>query len=298
MGVKVMNQSQIKTLAVFPGTGMGDALLAMTLAHNAVRNGCRVEVFSKILRQLDHWFPEFRIQDLPDPSSIPLIVELHDKTYIDKQFLPENLVPELLSRCVMASKRDFDRQQHYIESLKHLFENQMALQWHEGGNGISPPAQYQQGKHSKRVCLHVTSANLKKNWPIEKFLDLAKHLQALGYQPAFVLASHEFEERRLLSESPYAVKVCPTVDELASYLYESAAMIANDSGPGHLAAYLGLPVVSIFSRKSNVLHWKPLAKKIQIVTPCLRLPGKNGNRFWKKFVSVSRVMKAFKKLGV
>ena len=261
-------------------------------------NGYRVEVFSNILRGLDHWFPEFRIQDVPDAEKIPLIMESHDLVYLDKKFLLDGLSPELLKRCVLASKRDFDRQQHYVENLKRLFVKKMNLPWYEDSNGILPPAQYQRCKHPKRVCLHITSANVEKNWPIEKFLKVAGELQSLGYQPMFVLASHEFEERRLLSEQPYAVKVCASVEELAVCLYESAAMIANDSGPGHLAACLGLSVVSIFNRKSNTVHWQPLAHSLEVVTPCFRLPGKKGHRYWQRFICHRKVMKAFKRLGV
>jgi heptosyltransferase III len=296
-----MNQTNLKTqktLAVFPGTGMGDALLAIMVAHNAVRNGYRVEVFSNILRDLDHWFPEFRIQAVLDEKLITAVIESHDLVYLDKSFLPNGLSPELSKRCVVASKRDFDRQKHYLDNLKQLFTKKMNLQWNEDSNGVSPPAQYQRGKYPKRICLHVTSANVEKNWPLEKFLKVAAELKRLGYQPVFVLASHEFEERRLLSEQPCNVKVCASVEELAVCLYESAAMIANDSGPGHLAACLGLPVVSIFNRKSNTAHWKPLAKSSAIVTPCFRLPGRNGHRYWKKFICHRKVMKAFRGLGV
>lgn len=293
-----MNQLTDKTMAIFPGTGIGDALLTLTLAHNAVRNGYRVEVFNQMLRELDHWFPAFRIQAVPDVARIPSVIESHELVYLDKKFLPENLSSDQLAHCVIASKRDFDRQQHYLENLKDLFVNKMKLQWYDDANGISPPAQYQRCRYPQRVCLHVTSTNAEKNWPIEKYLKLANELQLLGYQPMFILASSEFEERRLLSEHPYSLKVCATLEELAICLYESAAVIANDSGPGHLAACLDLPVVSIFNRKSNAAHWKPLAKQLHIVTPSFRLPGKKGHRYWKQLVSVRRVLRAFKHLKV
>ena len=52
--------------------------------------------------------------------------------------------------------------------------------------------------------------------------------------------------------------------ELLSHLTHAAVFVGNDSGPGHLAATLGVPTVSLFG-PSNPTVWKPLGPSVQVV---------------------------------
>ena len=50
---------------------------------------------------------------------------------------------------------------------------------------------------------------------------------------------------------------------LAAILKEARLMVSNDSGPAHLSAAVGTPVISIFGRKQKGLsskRWRPMGK--------------------------------------
>ena len=73
--------------------------------------------------------------------------------------------------------------------------------------------------------------------------------------------------------------------------YESGAVIANDSGNGHLASFLGVPVVTIYRKRNPKFHWRPDWASATVVCPRLTLPGFRGD-IWKPFVGVSDVIAA------
>ena len=57
---------------------------------------------------------------------------------------------------------------------------------------------------------------------------------------------------------------------LGALLKSSALLVSNDSGPVHVAAGVGVPVVSIFLRDQpgiNPERWKPLGMKSRTVVP-------------------------------
>ena len=81
------------------------------------------------------------------------------------------------------------------------------------------------------------------------------------------------------------------IDALAAFIYESGALIANDSGNGHLASFLGVPVVTIYRKRNPKFHWRPDWGPTRVVCPRLTLPW-FGERIWKPFVGVSAVLAA------
>jgi heptosyltransferase-2 len=61
-----------------------------------------------------------------------------------------------------------------------------------------------------------------------------------------------------------------TLGQLVSLLKRCSLLVSNDSGPVHVAAALGTPVVSIFTRNQpgiNPERWKPLGEKSAYVAP-------------------------------
>jgi ADP-heptose:LPS heptosyltransferase len=57
-----------------------------------------------------------------------------------------------------------------------------------------------------------------------------------------------------------------TLGETSELLAGAKAYIGNDSGPMHLAAYVGCPVVAIFSRYQPVSYWTPWSERAAIVS--------------------------------
>ena len=157
---------------------------------------------------------------------------------------------------------------------------------------LTPPAGLQLRRHTKRIVVSPDSAwPQKKDWPPRAFLKLCRTLQAQGDEPTIVVAPANHERWRKMPGNSFETPVFHDIGELAAYLYESGAVIANDSGNGHLASFLGVPVVTIYRKKNSKFHWRPDWAPARVVCPRLTLPGFRGE-IWKPFVGVGDVLAA------
>jgi ADP-heptose:LPS heptosyltransferase len=158
-------------------------------------------------------------------------------------------------------------------------------------NGLIPPKGLIHRRHPKRIVIHPTSSSLEKNWPKEKFLKLKDTLKTRGYDPVFTVAPQELSEW----EAPHL----PTLDDLASFLYESGGFIGNDSATGHLASYLNIPYLVIGQDSTHLELWRPGWGPGLLVTPPQWL---NSFKFvksrWKHFISEKKVIKTFNQMGL
>jgi heptosyltransferase-2 len=105
--------------------------------------------------------------------------------------------------------------------------------------------------------------SVARRWPPERFADVGQALQARrGLRPvvlAGVLAEEQALAQRVAGElGPHArvAPPAPTPQALAAFLRRSRLLVANDSGPVHLATTVGTPVVAIFG-PSNDRAWGP-----------------------------------------
>ena len=96
------------------------------------------------------------------------------------------------------------------------------------------------------------SAQLDKCWPSERFALLAEKLRSDFNLP--VIASGTQSEKPLIDKLVSISKVPivnfagkTTLPQLVSLLSKSRLVVSNDTGPGHIAAALGIPLVMIFS---------------------------------------------------
>ncbi len=103
------------------------------------------------------------------------------------------------------------------------------------------------------AVIHPLARGQGKTWPAEKFLAVARHIaQELDIDPVVIAGPGEdlapFQSFRRLSGAP--------LDEIKSLIAGASLFVGNDSGPAHMAAAFGVPVVVIFG-KSNPLVWAP-----------------------------------------
>ncbi len=114
-----------------------------------------------------------------------------------------------------------------------------------------------------------------KRWLLERYADLADRL--IGALNADVLIFGSPAERplaesiaRMMSHTPSIVTGETTLRELMALLAQCRLVVTNDSGPMHLAAALGLPVVAIFGstdeRATGPLS--PLARIVKHPVAC------------------------------
>jgi len=118
------------------------------------------------------------------------------------------------------------------------------------------------------VVLHPGAGSGKKCWPAERFLELAAQLSALGQRVQFILGEVELERwpRQEVDRFASAAELHTptTLVELMDRIARASAFVGNDSGPGHLAAMLGLATVSIFG-PADPSRWRPLGPRVEIV---------------------------------
>jgi ADP-heptose:LPS heptosyltransferase len=118
------------------------------------------------------------------------------------------------------------------------------------------------------VLLHPGSGSPKKCWPVERFARLASLLIAGGRRVCLLLG--EVERERFgpadLDRFPSAVErlILQTPLQLFEQLSSAGLFVGNDSGPGHLAGIIGLPVVSLFGPTSPDV-WHPLGPRVRVM---------------------------------
>lgn len=80
----------------------------------------------------------------------------------------------------------------------------------------------------------------------QQFLSLCRQIKSIGYQSAIVVSPANYNEWQLLNCEEFELPLFNSIGDLASYIFKSALMVANGSGNGHLASFLGVPVVTSY----------------------------------------------------
>ena len=133
----------------------------------------------------------------------------------------------------------------------------------ERGLGTVPPS-------AGDVVIHPGSGSPAKCWPIGQFVELASRLKAAGRPVRFVVGEVERERWSAADLGRLAtaagVRHPATLLDLLDELSTAAAVVGNDSGPGHLAGILGRPTVSLFVGPTAPARWRPLGPRVTVLT--------------------------------
>ena len=107
----------------------------------------------------------------------------------------------------------------------------------------------------KGLVIHPGSGSLKKNWPLERFVGLARRVDM---PVTFILGPAEHEKGMGRSIPGDFRTVSPqNLDELVCLLAGAEMYCGNDSGVSHCAALSGAPSVVLFGSSDPVV-WRPL----------------------------------------
>ncbi len=109
------------------------------------------------------------------------------------------------------------------------------------------------------AVIHPMASTPEKTWPAGRFLEVARHLQQqAGIDPVFIAAAGQdlsaFASYRCITGAP--------LRQVMSLLAGASLFLGNDSGPAHMAAAFGLPVLVLFGSSDPVVWapWKTVAE--------------------------------------
>ncbi len=96
----------------------------------------------------------------------------------------------------------------------------------------------------KTVLIHTGAGQPVRVWPLEKYKSLAAHLRQKKFRVQIACDTDQREWWLRSGETKIATP--ETVKELIALIDSAGAFIGNDSGPGNLAAFCGVPTLTIF----------------------------------------------------
>ncbi len=140
------------------------------------------------------------------------------------------------------------------------------LGWLTGGGPVLPPPY--------ALLVPGTSAahGGAKRWPLERFVALAGELARRGLTPVVVGgAGDAAAAAAILAAVPQGISLAgrTSLQDLAGLAARAALTVGGDTGPVHLAAMMGSPVVALFSRWSNPALAAPVGRVALVQAPSL-----------------------------
>jgi len=102
-----------------------------------------------------------------------------------------------------------------------------------------PPA-----RTTGHLFIHTGAGQAVRVWPLERYRALAARLRAAGHR---VQVACDPDQQAWWQRAGETALATPhSVNELLALIDGARAFIGNDSGPGHLAAFCGVPTFTIF----------------------------------------------------
>ena len=124
--------------------------------------------------------------------------------------------------------------------------------------------------------LHICKglAVYEQRWPLDRFVDIAAGLIQKGF--TVILTGTQAEKPLTASVAAQTTEKSAIIDlagacslrETAALIEQMNVFICPDTGTGHLAAALGVPVVDIFPLRSDFpARWRPAGTNHRIIRP-------------------------------
>lgn len=117
-----------------------------------------------------------------------------------------------------------------------------------------------QGEVTARIAIHLGSGSEKKNWPVERWLQLAETFPS--HEVVFITGEAEEARGLRLSGRPHWHAL--PLPELAERLGGCTAFFGHDSGISHLAAACRVPSLLLFG-PTNPAVWAPPQPWVQVL---------------------------------
>ena len=159
---------------------------------------------------------------------------------------------------------------HLIKPLENLalYEHEAVPRLHISAKTRAWGESFLAARHLNRPvwAIHPGSGSAQKNWPIDRYLELYRLLSREGTGTALWLFGEADQSvcEAVSAHVPDAQMArALSLSELAGVLVACQGYLGNDSGVSHLAAALGLPVVTLFG-PSDPRQWGPRGERVHI----------------------------------
>lgn len=309
--------------AILCADGIGDALLMMIVAHHLKKLSSSITIFHKSPHVISPLFPSATFLPYAPIDQFGHVFKNFDhiifqNDHSEKAFILHNLrtsgaLPSCLFFLITPSKlyRDgdfvFDPKRSLVENVVDATKTLFHLEDATKDNGIINLDSQEKRQYPKRIILHPTSSDPKRNWRPSQYIQLASKLKKQGFDPCFVMTKQEKTSWPISSYENISIFVCDNLIETAKILHSSGFFIGNDSGIGHLASNLGIPTLTISGNPKRVRRWRPSFTLNAIVTLSFNLPNFKGlvfrhfdgrfrDKYWHYFLPVGKVLKRFNHL--
>ncbi len=159
--------------------------------------------------------------------------------------------------CEKFTKKDFTTDSWTVSN-----ESQQAGKKLLRKTGINP--------EDKFMVLHPGAGAENKCWALENFIATGRVIHRRGMRVLFVLGPVELERwnknkiHAIQREDGFAIIKTPPLIALSALLFSSQAFIGNDSGPGHLAAGLGVKTTILYG-PTNAIFFSPFGINVRVV---------------------------------
>jgi ADP-heptose:LPS heptosyltransferase len=121
------------------------------------------------------------------------------------------------------------------------------------------------------AVFHPVAATPEKTWPAASFVDAAEFVSKnMGLEPVFIGGPGE----DLSAFSRWRIVSGARLREVAQLMRDASLFLGNDSGPAHLAAAFGLPLVALFGPSDADIWspWRTVGKVIRAEGPISNIP--------------------------
>ncbi len=301
----------MKSAAVLPALGIGDALLMMIASNQLLSHGYHVTTFHNSLPQFAPWFPGHNLQPLPPLetlASFDLILVENDNSPFIKELLRafrsklsifyptyKQAKHAPLSSCDRIFDSDLPMADNIAIAVASLIGEDTPI---SKENGLTPPSIRSPKK--EQILIHPTSRVPSKNWKMRGFIEVARGLQKRGFNPLFCISPAELGAWEFVKNLGFSLNAPSSLSDLAALVYDSFAVIGNDSLTGHLASNLGIPTLIIANEEKRMRLWRPGWLKGHLVLPPAYLPNWKPlclrEKHWQSFITPSKVLRDFDKM--
>ncbi|MBD3258285.1 hypothetical protein GF377_07615, partial [candidate division GN15 bacterium] len=129
------------------------------------------------------------------------------------------------------------------------------------------------GVEGEFVVIHPGSGGSAERWPMERFIELYRYLEKDGVQVVVTGSETEGEHiQAMASKEGVAMKSITGETDLrtlGAVLSKASTVVANSTGPLHLAVAAGTSVVGLYPsrRIMSPKRWGPVGEGHQVIQP-------------------------------